>query len=153
MTHTMITKKKYAIRLILTLSLMLILGFIGNRKKLINELVMNQGMVIEATNDRGTIIIEAGKDLERIYAWDDRRTKVSMWARKKRWLGSLGIYNPQGGREVHTVVEEGQQHFCSEEEALEWLAWQDKRFHYVYTSDGLVVGWYTSQGPDFFVHL
>jgi hypothetical protein len=110
--------------------------------ELTNEIVMSAGMHIKAKNASGTITIETGKDLERLYAWDDSSVKVKMQRRDKRWDGSLGIYNPGGGNKVHTVVEEGQQHFYSEAEAIEWLCWQDDRLHYVYSDDGLVVGWY-----------
>jgi len=99
-------------------------------------------MIIKATNDSGTITIEAGKGLERTYRWDDVSAEVKMLRRDKRWFGSLGIYSPGGGGKIHTVLEEGQQHFYSEDEALEWLTWQNDRMHYVYSTDGLVVGWY-----------
>lgn len=113
-----------------------------------NEIVMSPGMVIKAENSNGTITIEAGQGLSRTYIWDDRSVRVKMWKRDKRWFGSLGLYNPGGAANVHTVVEEGQQHFYSEEEAVTWLDWQGDRFQYVYSSDGLVVGWYTTDMPD-----
>jgi len=105
-------------------------------------------MIIKATNDSGTIIIKAESGLERIYEWIGGRAKVKLIPRKERWYGSLGIYNPGGGGRIHTVVEEGEQYFCSEKEALEWLSWKDERMHYVYTSDGIVVGWYTDADPN-----
>lgn len=105
-----------------------------------NEIVMSPGMIIKAKNTSGTITIEAGKGLKRIYRWDDNSITVKMWSRDARWDGSLGIYSPGGEEDIHAVVEEGQQHFCSEQEAIEWLTWQNDRMHYVYTPDGLVVG-------------
>ncbi len=114
-----------------------------------NEIVMNEGMIIKATNDSGTIIIEAKSGLERIYKWGDGEIKVRLIPRKKRWYGSLGVYYPGGDKKIQAVVEEGQQHFCSKKEALEWLNWLGERVHYVYTSDGIVVGWYTGVNPDF----
>jgi len=39
-------------------------------------------------------------------------------------------------------LEEGQQHFCSQDEAVEWLTygWNKQGINLVYTSDGLAVG-------------
>lgn len=110
--------------------------------KVINEIVMTPGMMIKATNASGTIVILAKKTFERVYKWGDKEVDVKLAKRDSRWNGSLGIYSPGGNDIVHTVVEEGQQHFYSQIEAIDWLNWQDKDLHYVYSSDGLVVGWY-----------
>jgi hypothetical protein len=133
----------YCMIMLLSACIFLAIGCSAN-----NEIVMSPGMVIKAVNDNGSITIEAGQGLDRTYKWDDRTIKVKMWERNQRWFGSLGLYNPGGGARVHTVVEEGQQHFYSEEDAIAWLAWQNDRFHYVYSSDGLVIGWYTTSMPD-----
>ena len=109
---------------------------------------MSNGMIIEATNSNGVISIKAGEGLERTYSWNDKKETVRLRARKERWYGSFGAYRPTGVENVHMVVEEGQQHFCSEQEAIEWLGWQNDRMQYVYTPDGLVVGWYTSEDPN-----
>lgn len=42
---------------------------------------------------------------------------------------------------MHAVLEEGQQHFSSVDEAQRWLAKREKFMDYVSTRDGLVVGW------------
>jgi hypothetical protein len=105
------------------------------------EMVMTSGMRITATNLNGTISITAGEGMERRYVWENKQISVNLRPRVERWLGSLGAYSPGGGDDVHTVVEEGQQHFCSEKEALEWLSWQDNVLDYVYTPDGMVVGY------------
>ena len=133
---------------LLILFIVLCMGCLESSAKLNNELVMSNGMIIEATNSSGVISIKAGKGLERTYSWNNKKETIKLRARKERWFGSLGAYNPGGGRNVHLVVEEGQQHFCSEEEAIEWLSWQNGRMQYVYTPDGLVVGWYTSEDPN-----
>jgi hypothetical protein len=111
------------------------------------ELVMAPGMVIEATNSNGTITIRAEDELKRIYFWDDKSKSVKLVPRWKRWYGSLGAYSPGGGLRVHAVVEEGQQHFCCESEAIEWLDWQNERMQWVCTKDGLVVGFVVSEHP------
>lgn len=108
------------------------------------ESVMTKGMTIEATNKAGMIRIVAGEGLQRTYDWNSHKKRVRLLSRTSRWLGSLGMYHPGGGKDVNLVTQEGQQHFCSEQEAIEWLKWQKYRFDWVYNSDGLVVGWYVS---------
>ena len=105
-----------------------------------NEMVMSEGMVIEAINNNGSIKVQADKGMKRVVYIDNQRLNLDMIPRSKRWNGSLGAYCPGGGDPIHIVIEEGQQHFCSINEAMEWLDWQDNRMNYVYTSDGLVVG-------------
>lgn len=110
-----------------------------------NEIVMNKGMKITAATSEGTIIITAGKGLKRSYTWEGETRSVVMWPRGERWYGSMGIYYPGPGNHwkehngiTRAVVQEGQQHFYTKEEALEWL-----RIPYhsscVYNSNGLVV--------------
>jgi len=111
------------------------------------ELVMAPGMVIKATNSNGTVTIQAEDELKRTYLWENKRHSVKLIPRRKRWYGSLGGYSPGGGLGVHAVVEEGQQHFCSEDEAIEWLHWENERMQWVYTGDGLVVGFSVSDHP------
>lgn len=108
---------------------------------------MTPGMVIEATNSNGTVSISADDELKRTYIWDNKRKTVKLSHRCKRWYGSMGAYSPGGDLRVHAVVEEGQQHFCSESEAIEWLDWQKDRMQWVYSSDGLVVGFAVSEHP------
>lgn len=114
----------------------------------INEFVMTTGTTIKATNTSGTITIRSDGELKRSFSWNGQTVKVEMQKRQSRWNGSLGIYCPGGGGSIHTVIEEGQQHFNSEKEAIEWLSWQDKAMHYVYSSNGLVVGWHVTKDPN-----
>lgn len=107
-----------------------------------NEIVMVPGMAITARNANGTITIEANQALKRVYKFDSREVDVKLAKRDKRWNGSIGVYRPGGDAKVHTVLEEGQQHFFSQKEAIEWLAWQEKDMQYVYSSTGLVIGWH-----------
>lgn len=111
------------------------------------EAVMTEGMTIEATNSFGTIKIKAGKGRERTFFWEGKKETVRLWKRPSRWFGSLGLYHPGGGRRVHLVAEEGQQHFCSVQEATEWLLLDHYRMNWVCTSDGFVVGWYKTEMP------
>jgi hypothetical protein len=48
---------------------------------------------------------------------------------------------------MHAVLEEGQQHFSSMDEARDWLAKKDALMDYVWTQDGLVVGWEQKSRP------
>jgi uncharacterized protein (TIGR03067 family) len=113
-----------------------------------NEIVMSSGMKITAKTPVGTISITAGKGLRRSYTWEGATRSVTMEPREQRWYGSLGIaypglgchWKPHNGI-ARAVTEEGQQHFKTEAEALEWLRKQKKWLPLVYRNDGLVVGW------------
>ena len=48
-------------------------GCLESSAKLNNELVMSNGMIIEATNSNGVISVKAGEGLERTYAWNDKK--------------------------------------------------------------------------------
>jgi len=111
----------------------------------INEIVMPANATIEATTPEGTITIKSGKGLKRYYSWDGAARSVVMWPRTDRWYGSLGLYYPGPGFHwighkgiKRGVVDEGQQHFNTIEEAIEWL---HSRSHSdcVYRDDGLAV--------------
>ena len=111
-----------------------------------NELVMTNGMTITAETETGMIIISAGRGLKRTYTWEGASRSTTLWPRSERWYGSLGAYYPGPGEHwrnhngvTRGVLQEGQQHFESEQEALDWL---HKRSGYdptVYRDDGLVV--------------
>jgi len=82
-----------------------------------------------------------------------------MYPRKKRWLGSLGMYNPgayiPGKLEPWTyhdgikrfVVEEGQRHFTNDTEAVAWIKRTSISFDYIYNDTGLVVGMLFDRQP------
>ena len=112
------------------------------------ESVMTTGMIIEATNTFGRIRIEASEGTRRIFFWNGAKESVRLRRRPSRWQGSFGLYSPGGGPRVHLIVEEGQQHFCSECEASEWLLRERDRMGWACTSNGLVVGWYRAKKPD-----
>ena len=142
-------KFKYIISIIFTIGyLCLVSCFKESVNKKINETVMSRGMVINAANANGAITVTANHELVRTYKWDSQKVTVQLRKRDKRWNGSFGIYSPGGGGNIHTVVEEGQQHFTSEKEAIEWLYWQEKTMCYVYSSNGLVVGWHIAKNAN-----
>ena len=110
-----------------------------------NEIVMSEGQKVTATNQYGTMTITAGKWLERYYTWDGETRHVIMEPRNPRWYGSMGIYYPGPGEHwksnhgiTRGVLEEGQMHFDTQEQALAWLKLGYNQ-DCVYTSDGLVV--------------
>jgi hypothetical protein len=110
-----------------------------------NEIVMNKGMKITATTPEGTIIITAGYGLKRSYTWEGETRSIIMWPRGERWYGSMGLYYPGPGNHwkehngiTRGVVQEGQHHFDTAEEALEWL--KLPRYNScVHNNNGLVV--------------
>lgn len=113
------------------------------------EVVMQPGDVIEATTKSGTIKIVALDEICREYTWEGASRWVEMMPRRKRWLGSLGLYFPGPGDHwaehngiTRGVVQEGQQHF---ETISEFEAWLKKRnwpgFDNVWNDSGLIVGW------------
>jgi hypothetical protein len=119
----------------------------ANGKAPKNEAVMAPTMRIEATTPVGNIAVTAVDELTRSYTWEGATRSVQMEPRAERWYGSLGLYYPGPGDHwkehkgiTRGVTEEGQQHFKSAEEAMEWIrsrTWMP----YVYRDDGLVVGW------------
>jgi hypothetical protein len=119
------------------------------------EAVMVEGMSISFTNAHGSMTVTAGKGFERRYIWAGDTRTVIMWPRKKRWYGSLGMYNPgsyiKGEVEQwkehdgikRYVVEEGQRHFTNATEAAAWTrrgSGAPDNLDYIYNDTGLVVG-------------
>jgi hypothetical protein len=137
------------------------------------EIVMTAGCEIQARTPVGAIrvlagnVVPPGKDkvvqtpagpialratewYPRTYYWGRCKGTVDLEPRNQRWHGSLGAYSPGSGfhwREcegvARAVVEEGQQHFATVEEAVAWLKKKSEWMPYVYRNDGLAVGWRT----------
>ena len=110
------------------------------------EVVMAPGSKLVAVTPVGEIQVAAGKGLQRCYSWEGATRCVEMRPRRKRWQGSLGIYFPGSGYHwsghrgiARAVVEEGQQHFRTQEEALDWIHAQRRWISVVYRNDGLLV--------------
>lgn len=126
------------------------------------ELVMHEGTSIEASKDGSAIKVTAGKGFDRIYESDGCRLTSNMSARRTRWFGNLGIYDPASSSGsslfspsgcngiTRTVVEEGQVHFDDLQFAYEWIRRRQlgigKAGKTVWTSDGLLVSWNTVPG-------
>jgi hypothetical protein len=110
------------------------------------ELVMKPGMTITAETKTGIIAITAGPGLKRTYTWEGVSQTITLWPRTKRWYGSLGAsYSslgddwPEHDGITRGVLDEGQQHFESERQALDWLQEESGVYPTVYRDDGLVV--------------
>ncbi len=57
------------------------------------ELVMREGVTIEARKDNTSVKVTSGKGFDRTYEWGRCKLKSNMGARKQRWYGSMGIYD------------------------------------------------------------
>lgn len=109
---------------------------------------MTPGMEIDARTREGRIKIQYVDKFTRRYIWDGHVKEFTHRPRAERWLGSLGMYRPYGDGSIHTVLEEGQQHFESLADAHAWLAGKAKHMDYAWNSDGLVVGWKQQARPE-----
>nr|WP_295075556.1 hypothetical protein [uncultured Roseateles sp.] len=114
------------------------------------ELVMREGVTIEARTDNTSVRVISGKGFDRIYEWGRCKLKSSMGARVQRWYGSLGIYDAAASFGFsfgdcsgisRTVVEEGQIHFDDMQFAQKWIGRRPKGYKTVWTNDGLLVSW------------
>ena len=114
-----------------------------------NEIVMPPNSQIEAKTTTGTIVIKSGKGLKHYYTFDGVTRSVVMIPRPERWYGSLGLYYPGSGYHwlfQHNginrgVLEEGQRHFASMKDAMEWLKKASEWDPTVYRDNGLVVAY------------
>lgn len=113
------------------------------------EIVMVPGMSIDAIRGTEKIRITATGERTRIYAWSGCEKEVRLYARRERWYGSKGLYNPGAGLTwwppcegvSRTVLSEGQQHFDSIRGAIAWLESKKKSGNYIYRNDGIGVDW------------
>lgn len=121
------------------------------------ELVLRDDVSLEVdTPNLGKISVHAGRGLERTYKWDGCSLSSSMFARRSRWYGSLGAYDPAGRfgpadalRDKlrackgisRTLVEEGQLHFDDEQTAEAWIKRYSTISPTVWTSDGILAQW------------
>ena len=109
-----------------------------------SEIVLCPGDAIMATKNTSKLTVTAINDVTRRYKIDGFDETLNLRPRPMRWFGSLGIYSPSGINGVHMVLEEGQQFFSSEEDALHWISIMPgsrKNFNLVSSSNGVVVGW------------
>ncbi len=111
-----------------------------------SEVVMTPGMRITGTNPNGTVTITAGEATRRTYSGTGWQKSRKLIARRGRWYGSLGLYDPAASFSPYgrLLVEEGQRHFHSVAEAMRWL----HEYQYnAYTNNGLVFDYRLSAPP------
>jgi hypothetical protein len=117
-----------------------------------NEIVMCKGMSIEVNNKSEKLKIEALNKFKREYSWDSKSVTLTLMPRQQRLNGSLGIYSPTGAEGIHCVVQEGQQHFCSKQDIMDWIHnchfYTDTGLNFIYTNNGLGIGWGIRIKPD-----
>jgi hypothetical protein len=123
----------------------------GNLPYEYTELAMEPGMRIEATNKNGTVVIDYIEPLKRRFRWDDYDEERTLIPRKERWLGELGAYDPASAWiwevwKIRIVSSDSQLHFESMEDIEKWLYQGSAVEDWVYTDDGLVVGF--SRNPN-----
>ena len=113
-----------------------------------NEVVMHKGESIVAETPSSKIVIEAGQGFWRSYTWDGGTRSESLWPRRQRWYGSLGVYFPGPGQHWRSnhgitrgVLEEGVLWFKTTNDAVNWLQNVQPLKNCVYSKSGLIVAW------------
>jgi hypothetical protein len=110
-----------------------------------NRVALSPGTIVRATTAMGTMEVRADDGFGRWYTWEGAtRFEVLEPGNSMEppglLSGGLGDHwEPHHGI-TRAVLQEGQQHFDSQEQALEWLqglTW----YPHVHRGDGLVVGW------------
>ncbi len=112
-------------------------------------------MVIEATNKNGTVIIEYLSPLQRRYKWGSYEETRTLIPRKKRFSGWLGAYDPASvyfwefwKPTPRIVAEDSQLNFKSMKELKARLYQGSAVLDWVYTNNGLVIGFVESPNRD-----
>jgi hypothetical protein len=117
----------------------------------IRQVVLHPGQSVEAANKFGRVKVSYVSPVKRKYEWDGKSRIVKMIPRPEPWLGELGLYDPADCyfmlcRMPRLVVEEAYHDFDSYDQIYAFL-WQGSAvMDWVYTSDGLLVGF--GRSPD-----
>lgn len=110
----------------------------------VRETVLSKGQTVEATNRYGTVKISYVDPVTRRYSWDGQEKVVRLIPREEPFQGKLGIYEPANARIFSTgtrlVLEEAVRNFETEEQMQAALIESSDYLDWVYTDDGLVVG-------------
>jgi len=112
----------------------------------VREVVLGPGESVTATNKFGTVKISYVSDRERRFDFDGRTKVAKLIARPDRFLGMLGLYDPADAwvfapPPFRLLVEEAERHFQSYDEIYAALYEGSAVEDWVYTKDGLVVGY------------
>lgn len=112
----------------------------------VREAVLGAGESITATNKFGTVRVSHVASTKRRFEWDKQTEVVTMIPREERFMGKLGLYEPAGRfgpslpGDVRLVVEEATRDFEDYRQVYAVLYEGSAVMDWVYTRDGLVVG-------------
>src|ERR1700730_2489128 len=111
----------------------------------VRETVLSKGQIVEATNKNGKIRISYVSPSKRRYEWDDQQRIIRLKVRLEPFQGKLGIYEPADAwipfsTGTRLVIEEAVREFENEEQIKAALVEGANHMDWVYTNDGLVVG-------------
>lgn len=117
------------------------------------ELALDENVIVEATNKNGAVLIEYISPLMRRYKWDKYDELRALIPRKERWMGLLGAYAPAEQNiwnifSPRIVAEDSRLYFNNKTEMEKWLFQGKDVKDWVYTNDGLVVGFFKSPDRD-----
>lgn len=138
----MLTSRRVII--IALLGSLILFGCNCSKNNVVKEAVLSPGQSIEATNKFGTIRVSYVSPIKRKYEWDGESRIIEMIARRQPFQGKLGLYDPADSwgfsSKARLVVEESVLHFDNEEEMTAALIEGSAVMDWVYTNDGLVIG-------------
>lgn len=119
----------------------------GPRKmdQVVRRAVLVQGESIDATNKNGRVKISYVGPTQRAYEWDSEKRTVELQPRKEEFDGKLGLYDPANSwiflsHNTRLVLNEATRDFDSQKKARTALTESSAYMDWVYTPDGLVVG-------------
>jgi hypothetical protein len=117
----------------------------ANKEPPVRGEVLGPDQRVEAVNKNGKVTISYVTAATRKYEWDGKGKVVKMIPRDEPFQGKLGLYQPSESWglnpfEVRIVAEEAVIDFKNEDEMYAFLRQSDSYLDWVYTTDGLVVG-------------
>lgn len=123
------------------------LTFVANGQAEIEEVkgaVLQPGQSIVATNKNGSVKISYVSPTKRKYEWDGHSRVVNLTVRPEPFQGREGMYDPADVWlicfQVRLLLEEYTINFKNEKEMYQYLYQGGGIMDWVYSSDGLVVG-------------
>lgn len=126
---------------IATILLALVAGCREQPTAPVREVVLRPGESVTATNKYGTVRISYVAATKRRFEWDQGAQTVTMTPRPERFMGKLGLYEPgSGGGGVRLVAQEATRDFEDYDQLYAALRESSAVLDWVYTRDGLVVG-------------
>lgn len=116
------------------------------------DAVLEAHQAIEATNKFGSVRVSYVSPTRRRYEWDGHSRVVNLIVRDRPWMGEQGLYDPAGCfvicRTPRLVLGEAVHDFDGYDQVYRFLYQGSGVLDWVYTSDGLVVGFGPSPQRD-----